>query len=209
MKTHNLLLGLVAWAALLPAQSYYPHHNITFGLGGGMPKGDLGGLFRNRPGITVDYGWRFDRYLQADFGFDTVFGAAGTREFEQTVFGFSRIRDYQFFIPFGGRAILPLAHDRLLLSAGGGGMWLKYSELLRQPSSYYRVDCISCTTRSGWGSYALGDISTFIDQGHHFRVGGVIKLIRGYTEGEPVQAVTSPRTHDRWINVFGEVGFSF
>ena len=188
---------------------YYPHHNFTFGAGIAEPKGDLGGYFVNKPGISVGYGYRFLRYLQADVGLDVVFGAAHVRDYLNTDFGPLRIRDRQFFVPFGGRAILPLFKGRLLISGGGGGAYLRYAELLRQPSDYFKIDCPVCLTRDGWGYYALTDVSAFLDHNQHFRVGVTAKSYRGHTEGDSLAGVPAIRTKDRWLNILGNVGFSF
>jgi hypothetical protein len=198
-------LGAVA----LEAQSFYPRHNFTLGVGGAQPRGELNGAFSNSAGVNFAYGYRFQKYFQADAGFDTVFGAGGTKAYEENAFGYSRIRDYQFFVPVGGRAILPLFRGRLLFAGGAGAAYLRYSELLHQPSEYIKVDCISCTARDGWGYYALLDLSYFLDRGQHFRIGAVTKVFRGHTEGEPLGALPGVRTRDRWINTFGQFGFSF
>lgn len=203
------LAGVTALATTLAAQSFYPHHNISFGVGGAQPKGDLGGVFQNRPGISIGYGYRFQRYFQADLGFDTVFGAGGVKAFEETPLGISRIRDYQFFIPFGGRAILPLAGGRFLISGGGGGAYLHYTELIHQPSSFVNVSCVTCSSRSGWGYYALAGVDAFLDRSQHFRLGVISKVYRGHTEGEPLAGLPGVRTKDRWVDIFGQVGFSF
>lgn len=207
---------LLAAAAILPAQlryasadSYYPRHNFTFGAGVGEPRADLKPYFSDRPGISIGYGYRFQRYFQADVGLDVVFGAAEVRDYLETELGPLRIRDRQFFIPFGGRAILPLARGRVLISGGGGGAYMRYAELLHQPSEYYKVDCPVCTARDGWGYYALADLSFFLDRYQHFRVGAVTKVYRGHTQGEPLGGVPPFRTRDEWVNILGQVGFSF
>jgi hypothetical protein len=203
-----LALALAA-AAGLAAQSYYPRHNVSFAVGGAQPKGELFGAFSTKPGISVGYGYRFQRYFQADIGFDTVFGAANVRAFQESPFGYLRIRDHQYFLPMGGRAIIPLIGGRLLISGGGGGAYMRYSESLRQPSDYYRIDCPTCSVRSGWGYYALADISAFVDSAQHIRLGVVSKVYRGHTDGDPLAGVPGVRTRDRWVNIMGQVGFSF
>ena len=202
-------LLLLAAATSLCAQSFYPRHNLTFGAGAASPRADLTGLFMDRPGISLAYGYRFQRYFQADLGLDTVFGAGNIRDYMETPIGPRRIRDYQFFIPVGGRGILPLARGRLLISGGGGGAYLRYSELLHQPSEYIRFDCPVCGTRSGWGYYSLVGADVFVDRYHHFRLGVTSKLYRAYTEGDRLGAVPGIRTTDRWLQIFGQVGFSF
>lgn len=205
------LLMLFAAAGLLAAQQYryYPRHNITFGAGAASPRGELSGLFLDRPGISLAYGYRFQRYFQADVGLDTVFGAANIRDYLETPFGPRRIRDYQFFIPVGGRGILPLARGRLLFSGGGGGAYLRYTELLHQPSEDFQIDCPVCSSRGGWGYYAVVGVSAFVDRSQHFRIGVNSKMYRAQTSGDPLGPVPGIRTRDRWLNILGEVGFSF
>jgi hypothetical protein len=202
------ILFLVTVAPLL-GQSWYPKNNFTFGLGAGRPRGDLAGPFGDSAGISVAYGRRFHRYLQADLGLDTIFGAGRVHDYYPTGFGDLRIRDYQFLIPFGGRAILPLERGRFLISGGGGGVHLRYTELLRQPSAYFQIDCPVCNSRSGWGYYGLAGASVFLDRQKHFRFGVTSKVYQGHTDGDPLGSVPAKRTRDHWINIFGEVGFSF
>lgn len=193
----------------LRAQDYYPKHNLTFGAGAGRPRGDLGGFLEDAPGISVGYGYRFQRYFQADIGLDVLFGAAQVRDFISTGFGDLRIRDREFLVPVGGRAILSLAKGRLLISGGGGGAYMRYSELLRQPSDYLRFDCRVCTSRSGWGYYALVSTTFALDRNQHFRFGATSRFYRGHTDGERIGPVPSFQTKDHWINIVGEFGFSF
>src|SRR5262249_40259060 len=117
------LLLLVIGAPLL-AQSWYPRHNFSFGVGAGRPRAALEVPFGDSTLLSIGYGYGIRRNLQADVGMDAVFGAAKVRDFLATGFGDLRIRDYQFMVPFGARAILPLEHDRFLISAGGGGAYL-------------------------------------------------------------------------------------
>ena len=73
-----------------------------------MPRGELRPLFSDSFLAGVEYGYRFHRNFQLDAGFDSVFGAAGVNDWLPTAFGNLRIRDFQSFVPFGGRVILPL-----------------------------------------------------------------------------------------------------
>lgn len=205
-----LIPALLAIAAPLAAQEfYYPHHNLTFGAGIARPRGDLGGALDDSPNISLGYGYRFIRYLQADIGLDMTFGAAGVRGFLPTDFGYSRVSDREYFLPFGGRAIAPLLDGRLLISGGAGGAWMKYHERVQQPSQNFHIDCFDCTTRSGWGYYALANASYFLDASKHFRVGVTARMIRGRTDGGPVGLLPPFETKDRWLHLGAEVGFSF
>jgi hypothetical protein len=174
-----------------------------------MPHADLKQFMNNSPGVNVSYGYRFARNFQADLGLNMIFKAASVRDFVDTGIGYSEINDREYMLPFGGRAILPLARGRVLLAAGGGGAWLRYNERISQPSSYYKIACPYCTRRSGWGSYALGNFSYFLDSNKHFRVGATGQWVRGHTDGEALGDVPGTRTNDRWTNIFGEIGFSF
>lgn len=208
MKLRPLAVGILA-APFALAQPDYPRHNFTIGMGAAQPRGELRRLYTDQPALTFGYGYRFSRYLQADAGFETVFGAANIRDYLDTDFGPLRIRDYQFLVPFGGRAILPLAGGRVLISGGGGAAYLRYQELLRQPSDDFHLDCPVCAARDGWAWYVLADVSVYLDRAQHFRIGAVSKVYRGHTEGDALGAVPSVRTRDHWVNTYGQFGFSF
>jgi hypothetical protein len=202
------LLLLAAIAPLL-GQTNYPRHNITLGAGAGLPRGELNSFFSDSAGVSVGYGYRFQRHFQADIGLDTLFGAAGVRDFLSTDLGYLRIRDFQYLIPFGGRVVLPMREGRVLASLGGGGAYLRYSERLRQASSYYHVECPECTSRSGWGTYALAGTSLALDHYQRFRVGVTAKVYRGHTDGESLGSAPALRTRDMWLNLFADFTISF
>ena len=193
----------------LMAQDYYPRHNFTFGTGAALPRGDLGSALADAPGISIGYGYRFQRYLQADIGFDAVFGAAQVRQYVTTDIGDFRVGDREYSLPFGGRAIAPVFKGRLLISGGAGGVWMKYHERLSQPSSDFQIGCPICTARSGWGYYVLANASCFLDSGKHFRAGVTTREVRGHTDGEPLGGVPGFETKDRWLTITAEFGFSF
>ena len=202
-------LLLLAAAASLLAQSWRPKNNFSVGVGAGRPREDLARPFGDSPGMSLAYGRRFHRYLQADVGLDTVFGAAKVRDFLETPFGDRRIRDYQFLIPFGARAILPLEGGRFLISGGGGGVHMRYTELVSQPSNYFQIDCRVCSSRSGWGYYGLAAATVALDRYQRFRFGVTSKIYQGHTDGDPLGLAPGFRTRDRWVTVFGEFGFNF
>jgi hypothetical protein len=213
MKTGSvpLLLFLLPVADVIPlaAQNYYPRHNFTFGSGVARPAADLGGVLEDAPGVSIGYGYRFHKYLQADISFDSVFGAAQVRDFLDTGIGPLRISDREYFLPFGARAIAPLLHGRLLLAGGGGGVWLKYHERLKQPGEDLHIECPTCTARSGWGTYALASASYFVDRARHFRVGVTSRMIWGRTNGDSLGYLPGFETRDRWLSLGGEFGVSF
>jgi hypothetical protein len=205
----RILVGLLFLSAVGSAQEYRKH-TFHVDLGGAQPRGELRFLFNDSFLAGFGYGYRFHEFLQADIGFDTAFGAAGIRDFLPSFVGDLRIRDFQHFLPFGGRAILPLMSDRVHLYGGGGGVYMRYSERVRQPfQDSIRFDCNVCSSRHGIGYYGLVGVDVALDRAQHFRIGVGGRVIRGETEGDPFGAVPARSTDDRWINIFGRFSFSF
>jgi hypothetical protein len=213
VRLPRTLVGLLALAsaAILPAQPGFPRHTLTAGFGAGVPRGELRPLFTTSPALRFGYGYRFHENFQADIALDTVFYAADVRDLFPSVIGDLRIRDYQFLLPLGGRAVLPLAAGRVQFSAGGGGAYMRYQERIRQPfgESYFRLECTSCRSRSGWGYYALLGASVALDRYQHFRLGVTSRVYRGNTEGDPFGPLPPVRTRDHWVNTAGEFTFAF
>ncbi len=209
MRYRPFLMVLAALPAA--AQSEFPHHNLTLQVGAANPRGEISSFMKSAPQIGFWYGYRFLKYFQADTGLNLFFGAANVRQFVSTDLGNLQVGDREYMLPLGGRVILPLAAGRVLLAAGGGAAWLHYGEHLSNPYSYYgySVNCDLCTARSGWGSYGLANASYFLDRDQHFRVGVSTQIIRAHTNGDAVGGIPGTRTSDHWINVAGELGFSF
>lgn len=195
-----LTLGLLLCASGFSQD--YNRFSVFVDAGGAIPQADLRSYFNARPFIGGGFGYRFHEFFQVEGGYDTVFGAAGIRDFLPTGFGDLRIRDYQTFIPMGGRVILPAWNDRVRVWGGGGGAYIRYSERVRQPGDDFRIDCSVCTSRDGWGYYAQVGADVAFDPGRHFRLGVGGKVYVGETDGEPLGAAPARRTKDRWSNVF-------
>lgn len=206
----RIVAGFLLLAGSALAQEYRKH-NLYVDMGAGQPRAELRGLFNDSFLTGIGYGYRFHEYFQADIGFETMFGAAGVRDFQPSFFGDLRIRDYQHFLPFGGRVVLPIARDRVQVYGGGGGAYIRYAERIRQPfqDSSYRIDCITCRSRDGIGYYASAGVNVAIDSARRFRIGAGGRVYRGGTGGDPFGAVTAPETRDHWVNVFGSFTVSF
>ncbi len=207
---HRLLLVLLM-AAPVFAQIPFAKNYVTIGGGAGIPGGELKPFLDTSPVLRVGYGYRFLRNFQADIGFDTVFYAANIKDYQSTQFGDLRIRDFQFMLPLGGRAVLPLASERLLLYAGGGGAYLRYQERVRQPFSGtgYRIDCPTCRSRSGWGYYGLLGMAYALDRNQHFRIGFTTRVYRATTSGDAFGPLPAFSTKDQWVNTAAEFTVSF
>ncbi len=211
MRPALVLLLASGILAAQPRYGRYHKHNFTTALGAGLPRADLLASFKDSVGVTFGYGYRFHENFQVETGLDTIFHAAEVRDFYESPVGDLRIRDYQFMLPIGGRAILPLARGRLQFYGGGGAAWLRYQESIRQPfgEAYFRIDCVPCRSRGGWGYYGLVGASVALDRRQHFRLGVTAKMYRAKTSGDAFGTLPPFTTRDRWLNVFGEFGVSF
>jgi hypothetical protein len=208
---HLLLLfccGILLSSIAFGQTSDFHRHNVTAGVGPAIPTGGDTSYLSPAPFVSVGYGYRFSRFLQADVGFQATFGAANNPFTEVTDLGNIKGGDREYFIPFGGRVIIPTPFNRIEVSAGGGGVHLHYSETV--PSSYYyQNNCYSCASRGGWGAYGLANISYFLDDNHTFHVGTTGEFVSAKLNGESVGATPANSSTDHWMNISFEFGIGF
>lgn len=198
----------LAFSAATYAQEPFHRNNIIVEVGPAIPVGNTTNYLSTAPFFGASYGYRFNRWFQADAGFQVAFGAANNQNAEQTDFGPVQGGDHEFMIPLGGRVFIPSPWKRFEISAGGGTAYLHYSETV--PSNQFVTNnCYSCTSRGGWGGYGLGNVSYFLDENHTFRVGTTVQFIAASTNGQAVGNVPALRTTDHWVNLAFEFGLSF
>jgi hypothetical protein len=190
-------------------QRGFRKHHVSVGMGAAIPGGDLESYYKNAFAWSVAYGYRPVEWLQADFGYDGAYNAADVNDYQYSGYGPLRIRDFQTFIPLGGRVVLPLAGGRVEFYGGGGGVYARYSESLQQPDPYYSIGCPSCQARDGWGYYAMVGGSVALDAGQRFRLGAISRAYRVETQGAIVGVLPAYRTQDRWINTYVTFTASF
>jgi len=183
------------------AQPLARQFSVNFGAGGAIPREDLTSFMHTSPLLTFGFGYRPFKYLQADVGLDTIFHAAGVRDFQDTIIGRLKIRDNELMVPFGGRGILPIG-PRVELFGGGGAVYLHYGESVEVPGagSDSGFNCQTCRSRGGWGTYAIAGVNVAVERSHRFWVGVESRLIHGKTNGDPLGAVPPLETTDTWIN---------
>jgi hypothetical protein len=202
-------LGLIILSGALMLQGADFHrNNFAIGVGAATPVGSSTSYLSTAPLVSLGYGYRFNRFLQADAGLQFAFGAADNQSPVQTNLGVFKGGDREYMVPLGGRFIVPLPFERIEASVGGGGAYLHYSETAPS-SAYYQNFCYTCTSRGGWGGYGLANISYFLDQGRNFHIGLTYQFISASTNGEPVGNVPAIKTTDHWTNALLEFGFSF
>ena len=209
MRKLALVLAHSGFAALALAQTDgFQRHHINVGIGSAIPAGNTSNFLSTAPLITVGYGYRFTRFLQLDVGFHLIFGAANNQNGEVTDFGQVQGGDHEYMVPLGGRYIIPSPFKRMEFSAGGGTVYLHYSETI--PSSGdFSSTCYTCSSRGGWGGYGLGNASYFFGDSRMFHVGTTFEYIAASTSGQAVGNVPGIQTRDRWSNLYLEFGLSF
>ncbi len=99
------------------------------------------------------------------------------------------------WVPFGVRGILPLRRGRIELSAGGGGLYEKYS--VSNPN-----DAVGLTSRDGWGGYFAGGAAIALDRGRHLWLGASPRWFLANTG-------FGGNAKDRWFVIGGDFGFRF
>jgi hypothetical protein len=202
MRNYILLLIALLGGSLMQAQPYQRHH-ITTGLGVATPQGELNDYYQSAFSWSFAYGYRPASFFQVDLGYDGAYNAARVNDYyESSTFGAVRIRDFQHYIPVGGRLVLPLANGKAELFGGGGGAYMRYSEGLRQPSEYIRLDCPVCNARDGFGFYALAGGNVAVNRSQTLRLGVTTKMYEGTTDGLSVGIIPAAKTKDRWVNVY-------
>lgn len=185
----------------LDAQPLARQFSFNIGTGGAIPREDLASFMTTSPLLTIGFGYRPIRYLQADAGMDAIFHAAGVRSFQDTVIGRIKIRDNEILVPLGGCGILPIG-PRMELFGGGGAAYLHYGESVEVPGggSDSSFNCRTCRSRGGWGYYAVAGVNVAVERSRRFWVGVESRLVHGKTNGDPLGAVPPLETQDTWIN---------
>lgn len=216
-----LMLGISPWIAQAQTNEkpderessnhHFTHGSIELSAGKMDPRGDLRGVYNPGFILGLNVGLRFKRFVQLDVGFDYGFRAAGVSrnidvqiENTQVPFGSRRVRDRELFLPVGGRLVLPLAGERVLVSAGGGFSYLRYFETaIGEHTSQVRevVRCSSCGSRSGWGPYQIAQLQIALDKQKRWGFGFTAKYFQVPTNGSPVGGSLAGSSQDRWLNL--------
>ena len=183
-------------------------NNITLGIGPAIPVGNSTNYLGTAPLVTVGYGYRFNRWFQADAGFQLAFGAANNQNAESTDFGPVQGGDHEYMIPLGGRVYIPSPFKRFEFSVGAGTAYLHYSETT-PANEFVSPTCFTCTSRGGWGGYGLGNATYFLDENRNFLVGTTLQFISASTNGQAVGNVPANKTTDHWMNLIFQFGLSF
>ena len=69
----TIFLCLVCTVAAFAQDSEEAHNDASFSVGAGVPVGSDTSYLNTAPMIALNYGYRFNRYLQAEGGFQMAF----------------------------------------------------------------------------------------------------------------------------------------
>ena len=206
----KLLLSTVALTLISTAafaqDSELAHNDASFSVGAAVPNGPDRAYLNNAPMIALTYGYRFNRFLQGEAGFQMAFNAANVANSqipESTAFGTYLGGDHEFMIPFSGRFYIPLPLENWQFSAGGGPTYLHYAETAPNDGS----QCFTCTSRGGWGLQGFFTVRRFI--GDNLYVGATAQYVSANISGLPVGNGPQVSTTDHWANALINIGLRF
>jgi hypothetical protein len=208
MRIGKIFFIAIALATSGAAQESFQRSSFSVGAGAAMPGQGLKPSMSSAFQLRFGYGYRFLRYLQADMGLIIVVHAAGVVGSIQSPVGESEISDFEYLVPLGGRAVLPLARGRIEVHAGGGGAYLRYQEQVSVPSGvhcygtcYHDIDCLTCASRSGWGQYATVGAAVALDRQSRTWQSLNTQFFNGGTSGESLGSVPARKSRDTWTVV--------
>jgi hypothetical protein len=167
--------------------------------------------------LQFGYGYRPWKHFQADVSLTVVPRAAGINVPLQTTVGTFEVKDTEFILPFGGRAILPLLAGRMELFGGGGGTYLHYTEIAPTRLGYgcypsacvFDVACPFCVSRGGWGGYGTAGADVALDRRRRVWLGVETRFVKGTTSGELLGSGGTIKTKDQWLNMAMNVAYRF
>lgn len=181
-------LVLVLMASCAFAQGL-PANRVTFSGGWSRRIGGYSFETETATGLGLSYGHRFRTHIEAEAG---IFTALQPSSNYVGAHYFVNPDDRFLWVPFGVRFIAPLYLGRIELSAGGGGLYEKYS--VSNPNPGFGLE-----SRQGWGGYFVGSAALPLDHGRHFWLGAT-----------PRWFLANPRyARDRWFQISAEVTLRF
>ncbi|HEY3440295.1 MAG TPA: hypothetical protein VGK29_06070 [Paludibaculum sp.] len=185
MRTFISLFLLVSCAA---AQSI-PPNRLTFS--GGWSRESGGSYFDHRTatGLGLSYAYRFHPHVEAEAGLIVALSPSANNCGQR---GGVDCDDRLYWAPFGVRFVAPIRTGRLELSAGGGGLYERYTVGNPIAPGYE-------APRHGWGGYFVGSTAIALDRSHHFWLGVTPRWF----------LANPPYNRDRWFQLSGEFSIRF
>jgi len=206
-------VALVSFALLVPCawsqsgDSYY-HFQLEGNLGYMRVQGSAPWSPVSSPGGGFTFGYRPTRHFLVESGLEYLNSALfpetdAVAEDSKGNTKSAKITDHTVFIPIGGRVVLPLQHERVLLSAGGGVGIVKNFE---RAVGDGQIDCNGyCTSRNTTGPYETVNALFMFDKAGHFGAGMGARFSQVKLTGGPWDEVE----RKNWLEVTGTMTFRF
>lgn len=163
----------------------FKRNDVAVGFGSTVSVDDRYPVSTGVPDLSIAYGLRISKFVQADVALDTAFHPVG-KIFYRSIFD---ANDYLFVTQFGARAIIP-AGSRLTFGVGGGPAIVHYSTAEDQ--------AIGQIPFTRWGYYVLSSVKLSLDHAGRFYVGSTPRFIG-----------TNGRSLGRFFILGGEFGYRF
>ena len=181
------MILLCVLAAAGQSQSF-PRYDFTLSGGVGACLGKCYGPQDTSPSLGATGGVRLTRGIELEAGVFATIDPVG-----QSCAAFGCITPSSDFlwVPFGVRFIRPIAHGRVELSAGGGGLFEHFSTSSQVGLGGYDYN--------GFGGYGKASMAVALDRHRHFWIGASPR----------VNLANSGNYRDRWFLITGDFGLRF
>jgi hypothetical protein len=161
------------------------------------------------PGGGFTVGYRAVRHFMVESGVDFRYGnlfpeTAAIAQDSSGKQSSATITDHTLFVPIGGRAVLPLQHGRVLLSAGGGvGVVHNYEKAVGGGS---QIDCNGfCTSHTTAGPYETVQALFLLDKRGHFGAGFGARFAEVKIKGGALDSIE----RNNWLQLTGTISCRF
>jgi hypothetical protein len=161
------------------------------------------------PGGGFTLGYRATRHFLVESGVDYRYGnlfpeLSATAQDSSGKESSATITDHTLFVPIGGRAVFPLQHERVLLSAGGGaGVVRNYEKAVGGGN---QIDCNGfCTSHTSAGPYETVQVLFVLDKRGHLGAGFGARFSQVKLMGGPSDSIE----RNNWLQVTGTISFRF
>jgi hypothetical protein len=180
-------LLLIIVSLIANAQSV-PRNDLTFT--GGYTRATTSNGFETHSatGLGLGYGYRVTPIVDLEAGIFTAFDPIPATCNQAGCYN----GDNRFlWVPFGARFVIPVG-ERVELSAGGGGLYERFSVSNPNPA-------LGGRSYMGWGGYFAAGAAIALDRGKHSWLGTTPRWF----------LANSGNQRDRWFMIGGDLSFRF
>jgi hypothetical protein len=159
---------------------------VEFGGDYFRPSGSSSSLFSRSGAGYGALGFRPLRHLQIDGVQAEFFPASSSRQitvqFSDGTFGTRTVNGRPSLLSFGGRFVLPLWREKVLVSAGGGWSGIDFSESIQTFPNEQGI-CITCQFHRAWGPTEIAEVTYFPGDQRNVGFGFHVRGVQAITNG--------------------------